>query len=329
MTDSSNIKSFLKKNGYFHSVKLCDSLQGSIWSSVKPRSNESVIVKVCNKRQQKQGTATLNGKLYRVQEDIHKERAILKYLTLRNDAPNGIVKYKKWLENEDNYFLIMENGGTSLFEFVVKCHRYIKVGKITLSEWHKLVRIIFKQMVDAVHFMHTQNVSHFDISLENMLINDVDVYVDEEADTFRFAVDDSNKPVQIKICDFGLAEVFANDGSGRPVFSTQKNAGKTNYKSPEMTMNSAAKRFSATANDTWCLGVCLFMMLTGGSPFPKADLSDKSFQFIMRGQMSVILKVWNRTHYVTPQMMEVLHSIFKYEPERITMAKLKQHAWLN
>jgi len=155
--------------------------------------------------------------------------------------------------------------------------------------------------------------------------------VDEEADTFRFVMDDSSKPIEIKICDFGLAELFENDdsGGGRPVFATQKNAGKTPYKSPEMIVSDPPKRFCAAANDTWCLGVCLFMMLTGGTPFVKADVSDKNFQFVMRGQLSAVLKAWKRTQFVDPHMMQVLHSIFKCEPQRISMAKLKQHPWLN
>ena len=94
-----------------------------------------------------------------------KERALLKYLTVARNAPKEIVKYIGWFTDNTNYYLIEENGGTSLFEFVAKVHKYLAMGKIEISEWHKLVQILFKQMVNAVDYMHSKNVSHFDISL--------------------------------------------------------------------------------------------------------------------------------------------------------------------
>ena len=59
----------------------------------------------------------------------------------------------------------MEHGGHPLFDFVTKVHHYINMGKLQISEWHKLVQILFKQMVDTTDYMHSQNVANFDISL--------------------------------------------------------------------------------------------------------------------------------------------------------------------
>eukprot|EP00484_Ammonia_sp_Unknown_P024110 CAMPEP_0197040940 /NCGR_PEP_ID=MMETSP1384-20130603/17559_1 /TAXON_ID=29189 /ORGANISM="Ammonia sp." /LENGTH=317 /DNA_ID=CAMNT_0042471783 /DNA_START=137 /DNA_END=1090 /DNA_ORIENTATION=- len=316
----------MKKHGYFNSMSLCNSLQGSIWSSTKPDTNESVIIKVCNKAKHSQRITEINGKRYRVQENIFKERAILKSLTRGKQAPHEIVQYKDWFDDGQNYYLVMENGGTSLFDFVVKCHQYISIGKISIAEWHKFVQLALKQMVHVLHYMHSRGFAHFDFSLENMLINEVDVEVDDE-DNFRFVLNDKRKPVQIKLCDFGLAEMFAMDDDGNPVFTTSKNAGKPNYKSPEM-RDPNIESLSAAANDVWCLGVCLFMMLCGGMPFQRAQKDDKDFQQMIGGRLKQRLTEWQRTDYVSQELIDLLQAFMKYEGERITLAQLRRHPWL-
>ena len=60
--------------------------------------------------------------------------------------------------------------------------------------------------------------------------------------------------IQIKTCDFGLAEYFGDNSS----FQSSKYCGKTNYQSPEITAKK--KSFNAKSNDIFCLGVCLFMV---------------------------------------------------------------------
>ena len=119
----------------------------------------------------------------------------------------------------------MEDGGHSLFDFVKKGHKHITNGRITIDEWHKVVKLIFKQMVEAIEFMHDNNVVHFDISLENLLINDLDVKLNKKTEKISFVCND----IRVKICDFGLAEIFDKNSS----FLTNKYCGKPNYKSPE------------------------------------------------------------------------------------------------
>ena len=66
-----------------------------------------------------------------------------------------------------------------------------------------------------------------------MLINDVDISIDEK-ENLTFIVDSKNNPIQTKMCDLGLSEMYTNDTNGNAVFTTSKNAGKSSYKSPEM-----------------------------------------------------------------------------------------------
>ena len=65
----------------------------------------------------------------------------------------------------------MEDGGSTLFDFVESAHKLIRANQIDIAHWKKVVRVIFKQMVKAIAYIHSLNIAHFDISLENWLIN--------------------------------------------------------------------------------------------------------------------------------------------------------------
>jgi len=206
-----------------------------------------------------------------------------------------------------------------------KAHDFIRSGKLPISEWHSMVQLIFKQMVEALEFMHCHRVAHFDISLENMLISEVEVTIDSE-DQLHFIL----KDVEIKICDFGLVDIFESkirtpNGISTSFISTKK-CGKTLYKSPEML---CGVKVDAAKNDVWCLGVTLFMMLIGGSPFSSATRGDDTFRRVMNGEMLEFLKDWKRDHYVTNEMVLIMQSMLQYEDRRISLYDLKKYPFLN
>ena len=101
----------------------------------------------------------------------------------------------------------MEYGGNTLFSFIQKAHEYISAGYIDIDDWHKLIQVIFKQMVESIEYIHSKNICHFDISLENFLINGVQV---ECCDNGKIKFDINTNDIQCKLIDFGLAEHFPN-----------------------------------------------------------------------------------------------------------------------
>ena len=161
-----------------------------------------------------------------------------------------------------------------------------------------------------------------------MLVNDLDVAIDEK-ENLKFIIDSKTNPVQMKICDLGLSEICYKDKNGNVVFATSKKAGKRNYKSPEMIMIGGDQTLNGAANDVWCLGVSLFMMVIGGAPWQIAHINDKQFRLVMDGKTMKVIKKWGRTQYVSAELIDLLESIFKYEDKRITISELKQHPWLN
>ena len=235
----------------------------------------------------------------------------------------------------------MEDGGHSLFEFNLKVHEYINVRKIEISEWHKLVKIIFKQMVECLEYIHSKFVCHFDISLENILINDIDVSYKENQDMLVFCYDN----VQSKLCDFGLAEYFNDsdegqnedsaseekeDKEGGSPFLSNKFCGKPIYQSPEISIHK--KNFDAAKNDIWCLGVCLFMLITGNAPFMSTTIMDESFNCIMneKGDITKLLKKQNKLKFINDDkdLIYLFKQLFQFENDRVDIDGIKNSQWL-
>eukprot|EP00483_Globobulimina_turgida_P007858 UN07873 len=204
-----NILAVLEQAGYSSNKKLTDTLQGSIWSSLTRKRQKPVIIKITSRKLHAESMIIYDGKKYNVDENIIKEKEILKYLTKDTHNPaehKNIVGYYDFFKSNTNYYFVMEYGGHMLFDFVVRVHRYIESNKLSISEWQKFVKIIFKQILDAVEYIHNKNVCHYDISLENLLISDVEVVLDVNGQ-IKFCLDN----IQIKLCDFGLSEQFISD----------------------------------------------------------------------------------------------------------------------
>ena len=102
-------------------------------------------------------------------------------------------------------------------------------------------RKMFVQMAKAIKYCHSSGVVHFDIKLDNIMVNDKG---------------------KVKIIDFGLCD-FMTEESG-DLF--HKKVGSREYCPPELAYDNVTS-FSGTKVDVWCLGVVLYAMLCGTFPF--------------------------------------------------------------
>lgn len=320
------LANIFSKIGIDNAYKLCHSLQGTIWrasfrdhaddSSCKPKR---VVVKVADRYLQQHSLAQIGNKTVSVRENILSEAKLLKFITRNKSCPKSIVQFHKLFRTQHEYFLVMEDGGSSLFDFVVKAHHFIRGGIVELSHWKQVVKVILQQMVECLAYLHSHNICHLDLSLENFVINDVLVEKEEAGkhEKISFVTDH----IRVKLCDFGLAEVFEDEGC-----LCDKYCGKQNYKSPEVVQKN--KVFRAKKNDVWCLGVCLFMMSTGSAPWKTASKSDETFVHMTNGFMKGTLKSWDLQNYVDDDLLALFESIFQGESSRISVDEIKTHSWL-
>ncbi|KAG5637038.1 hypothetical protein H0H81_006033 [Sphagnurus paluster] len=158
-----------------------------------------------------------------------------------------------------------------------------------LSE--RQARYVFSQVVDAVHYLDSQGVTHRDIKDENLVID---------------------QHLKVKLIDFGSAAV-ADPSEPRPYYS--QFYGTTAYASPEILLK---KKYQAPPAEIWTLGVLLSYLLTGTSPFP--TLKDA-----INGR--IVLADIPGTRLSRPAMSLMRRCLDPNPETRATIAEVKAHRW--
>lgn len=198
-------------------------------------------------------------------------------------------------------------GGSDFFDWIVKCHKWIRAGKLSLKQWSLYIHDLMLQIVKFLKWMHSKmNVCHLDISLENMLIKN-NKYKSDGNGGIRLS-----RKMQIKICDFGLAEYFnpkQNDS-----FLCNKYVGKTHYKAPKVYGKKLT--FDARKADIWSLGVSFFMMIVGAPPYKLPLDNDDHFPFIQANDVNGILKRWGREQYINKKIEHLLNNMLQIDERK-------------
>ncbi|XP_065063667.1 PAS domain-containing serine/threonine-protein kinase-like [Rhopilema esculentum] len=150
------------------------------------------------------------------------------YYLVKIDHPN-IVKMFDVFENDEFFQLVMEKhgDGIDLFEFIDR--------QPALDE--PLCAYMFKQVVSAVSYLHSQNILHRDVKDENIIVD---------------------KQFTLKLIDFGSA-VYMEQGK---LFSTF--CGTVEYCSPEVLLGN---KYRGPELEVWSMGITLYTLVFGENPF--------------------------------------------------------------
>ncbi|KAJ3309138.1 hypothetical protein HDV04_000469 [Boothiomyces sp. JEL0838] len=122
------------------------------------------------------------------------------------------------------------------------CIRIIERGQFYEKDAAKII----KAVVDALRYLHQNNVVHRDIKPENLL--------------FKNKEHDSD----IVVADFGLAVILEHP---EQKYGTRTSCGTPGYMAPEMIL----KLGHGKPVDLWALGVMAFFLLSGCLPFENED----------------------------------------------------------
>jgi serine/threonine protein kinase len=133
---------------------------------------------------------------------------------------------------------------------------YDQEYQLARSEMDIMVKSVFTQILDAVHFCHVNGIYHRDLKPENILC--------------------LQGGAKVVLADFGLAthEKESNDFG----------CGSTFYMGPECQggISSNLKKYSTAANDIWSLGVILVNLICGRNPWKQACFDDETFREYLR-----------------------------------------------
>ena len=161
------------------------------------------------------------------------------------DHPN-VVKLLDYKERKDGLFLIMEYvDGKQLDEHIKKVTGPIPEKELTA---------LFYQVLDAIGYAHKKGLVHRDIKPSNIMID---------------------KEGSIKVLDFGIAKMQEEE---KGLTKTGIQIGTAAYMSPEQV---DAKKLD-TLSDIYSLGVTLFYMAVGKSPYSDDTNSFRIQEKIMR-----------------------------------------------
>jgi len=304
-----NIKDTLGFYGYKLINKISTTLQGSLYTGLQFKTNNIIAIKRCNKSLYNRGVAVVNNKTVPVYEDILKERDLMIKLQ-SNNPPSGFINLIDFIQDNKNYFMIMKFGGYSYWNWVAKSHTALRRGKILIKNWQIHCKILFKQMIIFLKWLHNKMLCcHLDISLENLLIKDTIVYngVFIEHGCIQF-------------CDWGISQFFNNK-----TYHCTQYAGKTMYKSPQV-FNKIP--FNASKADIWSIGVVLFLMLVGSPPFLKPTIKDPYYHNIINGYMHRMLIDNDKDKYITSNVLDLFDHIFCDENKRYSAQDILNHPYL-
>lgn len=148
----------------------------------------------------------------------------------------NIVSLYEVIKTENHLWIALEYcQGGELYYYIYEKKR------LELDE----CRNIFFQIVLGVKYVHSLNLSHRDLKLENILLAD-------------------QKRTIVKLTDFGFIREF--NPQSRRFLSTI--CGTTVYMAPELL---TGQKYSGFAIDIWSMGVILYTMLNGMLPFDDDD----------------------------------------------------------
>jgi serine/threonine protein kinase len=152
-------------------------------------------------------------------------------------------------------------------------------------------RDIFRQISDAVHFIHERDIVHRDLKPENVLLD---------------------KSFTAKLADFGLCHFVS------PKALLRTPCGSPFYAPPEII---TGQDYDGKSADIWSLGVLLFTIVTGSLPWT-SDNQVQLFRQIREADIDI-------PETLSSSLRELLGNMLQRDPaRRLTISEVLNSSWL-
>mmetsp|Transcript_15938 Transcript_15938/g.34496 ORF Transcript_15938/g.34496 Transcript_15938/m.34496 type:complete len:507 (-) Transcript_15938:86-1606(-) len=265
-------------NPYFCRNFLGDGQTAKVYSCFRASAVDNLLaVKVVRRDQ------PLVRPTHTSEEKWRRETEIL--FSMRHD--HIVSLYEVW-ETPRHIYLVMEliEGG-DLFNHISRNNCFKE------SE----AQYVFLQLVDTLGYIHSRNVIHRDMKLENIL-------VDHRT---------SKPPLwEVKISDFGHSKLIDDDGG-----AARTRVGTVQYWAPEVHDRSLCQQGYDEKVDLWSLGCVLYVMMQGRYPFERRSEDD-----FRKGRFEFHSKI-------SDSAQSLIRGLIQARPaNRLPLRDCLEHAWV-
>jgi len=215
-------------------------------------------------------------------------------IMIKADHPNIIKLYEIYQDNFHIDLIMEECKGGELFGRII---RNIQNHK-NYSE--KTAAKIFKQLISAIAYCHSQGICHRDLKPENIL------FLSEEEDS------------PIKVIDFGLSKIF---GKYNNIINNEMTSfvGTAYYVSPEVLQGKYNEKC-----DIWSAGVILYIMLNGEPPFNGAN-DNEIYRCISQMKLSFPESNWKN---ISEDAKDLIKKMICAPERRFNAQQVLNHVWI-
>ena len=227
-------------------------------------------------------------------------------IILRKLNHPNIVKLKEVKKTKKHFYIVTEYyNGDNLLKTLEK---YKMIYGKPFSE--EIVQHLMKQIINAFNYIHSKEIMHRDIKLENILLN---YEAQEDKNNMNIL---KSTPI---IIDFGLAIILKNS-------LTESVIGNPLNMSPlllkKLTSHGKIRKLGYDKKeDIWSIGSICYEMLIGNPAFDADDIDD------------LVIKVENGNYNVpislSEEVVSFLNAMLQYEPKnRLSCEQLIKHKFL-
>ncbi|KAJ6253576.1 serine/threonine-protein kinase fhke-related [Anaeramoeba flamelloides] len=260
-----------------------EGIYGRIYLGVDLKNDEKVAIKQVPKNKFYTNT---KEKISLSSDKILNYNEILVLEQLKHKS---IIELKNVIQTDNTVYIIME--------YLSSGDLFNKIKEKQFYEENE-ARILFKNLIESIIYLHNKNIVHRDLKPENILISN------------------PNSDTDITICDFGIAKSI-QEGEGM-----ETRIGTIHYRAPE-TFTGGGKYTNSC--DLWSAGVILYILLSGEMPFhEKRNLA--LHKQIIRGDFDFSPE---RFSNISKAAKNLIRRLIRIEPElRLTAKQTLEHPWV-
>jgi len=260
--------------------------------------------------------------VYRALDTKTKTNVVLKTFPIRAKIQEAYLREKAHLSalSHPNIIKLYEavDMATSNVNSIEEEVSYLALEQASYGDMHEIIskngymseiltRTIFRQLIDAISYLHSREIAHLDLKVENLLLDE-----------------DFN----LKLIDFDLSQ---NLGS-----ASVPSKGTPGYRPPELKSGSC-NDFKAV--DVYSAAVVLFIMVSGYPPYveiPRGSRGSESdydgYYKLLRNNISrfwdVHAKHKNNSEFYSKEFKSLVSSMLSEEPEkRPSLEKIIESEW--